>query len=317
MPARTNSFQRLIRLIYGELAGSGAQVRESVLMRDPVDGTEREIDVVIDTEMAGHPVAIAVECRDHSRRAGVQWIDQIIGKYRNLPIDKVVAVSSAGFHPSAVRKARAHRMETMTLEQASQTDWARLVRDTGTRRFLSLRTILPAGFTINAPGQPEPPDLASTPPDQIMLALPGLEPRPLTDEYDAVAEEPPIKDFLNRCGSGEVPLAVRYPEGTQARLPSGAVLAVEGVVYHFRIQDEEVDVELAPGRFGSRTVGVASAESDSWTADFALVEHPTAPATMGLTIRRRDGGKIGPGTWTLTLYGSDQLPPPRTDAEQT
>jgi len=48
VPMRSNEFQRMITLIERTLAPHGAKVTESKLVKDLVDGTEREVDVAIE-----------------------------------------------------------------------------------------------------------------------------------------------------------------------------------------------------------------------------------------------------------------------------
>ena len=97
MPKRTNDFQSLIALIERQLAPEGAQVTESKLLKDILTGEEREVDTVIETKVSGHTITIGIECRDRDRRADVEWIDQLLGKYQNLPVHKIIAVSRSGF----------------------------------------------------------------------------------------------------------------------------------------------------------------------------------------------------------------------------
>ena len=106
MPKRTNPFQRVVRSLYEVLAPLGATVEESALLTETPTGSEREIDVLITFPTLGTQLRIAVECRDHDRPQTVEWIDSLIGKYSNLPIDKVIAVSDSGFTPAAELKAK-------------------------------------------------------------------------------------------------------------------------------------------------------------------------------------------------------------------
>lgn len=126
MPQRSNDFQRLIYWIEKQLAGE-ARVVESLLLPDR-DGTPREIDITIESAAGVHPVRIAIECRDHARPADVTWIEQLYGKYRDLPVSQVVAVSKAGFTRAARAKAAAYNIRALTLNKASHADWARSVR---------------------------------------------------------------------------------------------------------------------------------------------------------------------------------------------
>lgn len=125
MPKRSNDFQRLSRRIYEQLMQLGAVVTESAMLRDSDSDTEREIDVLIELAVPGleQPTRIAIECRDHSRDSDVTWIDGLLGKYRGLPVDRVIAISRQRFTGAAQRKATRCRIETRTLQDALATDW--------------------------------------------------------------------------------------------------------------------------------------------------------------------------------------------------
>ena len=56
----------------------------------------REVDVCVHAIVSGKEVTLALECRDHKRKADQIWIDTLRGKYANLPVDKVIAVARAG-----------------------------------------------------------------------------------------------------------------------------------------------------------------------------------------------------------------------------
>src|SRR5436190_18155971 len=103
MPKRTNDFQRLVLLIEQQVQPKGFTVEESAEVIDRSMGEVREIDVLITGKLGGHSVSIAVEAIDHSRPPSVEWIDRMVGKYlhQTLPVNKVVAVSRAGFTKAA------------------------------------------------------------------------------------------------------------------------------------------------------------------------------------------------------------------------
>ena len=118
MPKRSNDFQRLIAAIEGQLAPLGAVVTESKLIKEKSSDTEREVDIAIESHIGQHRVLVALECRNRSRPANLEWIDGLIGKYRDLPVEKVVAVSRSGFTKTAIRKAKEVNISTVTLEAA-------------------------------------------------------------------------------------------------------------------------------------------------------------------------------------------------------
>lgn len=136
MPSRTNTFQKVIYLLQQHLAGS-ATVSESEFLIDRSNGERREVDVCIRSSIAETQVLICLECRDRQRKADVTWVEEMHGKHLTLPTDHLVLVSNSGFTPSAISKADAYGIETVTpggqsdakvKEMASKFNNARLTR---------------------------------------------------------------------------------------------------------------------------------------------------------------------------------------------
>lgn len=160
MPKRTNEFQQLIHYIYSQLVPEGATVTESALLKERNSDSEREVDILIEHEIAGTKFRIAVECRDRSRRDSIEWVDGLIGKYRDLDIDRVVAVNKLGFSEEAVQKAAANRIDARSLEKALDTDWPEELIKLGIVK-LTYRTFLGKVHIDAKPpltGQTEPSD---------------------------------------------------------------------------------------------------------------------------------------------------------------
>lgn len=123
MPPRSNDFQRVITFLEGQLAPTGAVVTPCAMLV-PTDGTEqREVDILIEQQVGPHSVRIAIECRAHRRKQGVEWIESIVGKYEHLPVHKVVAVSRSGFTRTAEAAARHSNIAIVTVRQALASDW--------------------------------------------------------------------------------------------------------------------------------------------------------------------------------------------------
>ncbi|MDO8608837.1 MAG: restriction endonuclease [Phaeospirillum sp.] len=70
---------------------------------DPDTGRLRQVDVLI--ERGTH--VTHVECRDHIGPQDVKWIEELIGRKDSLKADAMIAVSTSGFTPQAVVKAKA------------------------------------------------------------------------------------------------------------------------------------------------------------------------------------------------------------------
>jgi Restriction endonuclease len=123
MPKRTNDFQTLIKHIYEQIVPDGGTVTESGMVFDCEASILREVDILVEYKYAGHEFNFVVECRDRSRTETVEWIDSLIGKVKSLKVNKVIAVSNKGFAESAMAKAKANGIETLTLEEANDTHW--------------------------------------------------------------------------------------------------------------------------------------------------------------------------------------------------
>ncbi|HEY9625088.1 MAG TPA: restriction endonuclease [Crinalium sp.] len=123
MSRQGNEFQTVMKVLYEHMADAGAAVTESVELLEPTSGARREIDILIERIENGFPIRIAVECRDRATKDDVTWVDQVIGKYCDLKINKVILVSSSGFTESARLKATAHNIEVCTVEVLLAKDW--------------------------------------------------------------------------------------------------------------------------------------------------------------------------------------------------
>lgn len=116
MPKRSNDYQKVIYFVRQHIAPD-AVVRESVMLTDKATGATREVDVLVEGNFAGEKISIGIEVRDHKRPQSVVWVDEVYGKYRDLPVDKVVLVSRSGFTRSALTKAGSLGYEALTPHQ--------------------------------------------------------------------------------------------------------------------------------------------------------------------------------------------------------
>lgn len=122
MPKRTNPFQQLIHKIHATCAGPKTTVTESFLEPDP-DGIHREVDILIEEVVEIATLRTAIECRNHGRKASIEWIDQVVGKYEELEFDRVVLVNRMGFSAPAEAKAARHAIQLRTLTELSEEAW--------------------------------------------------------------------------------------------------------------------------------------------------------------------------------------------------
>lgn len=195
MPRRSNEFQRLVRAIYVVMATiEGGKVTESAILYEP-NGTPREVDILLEASIYDSPLRIAVECRDRSRKSDIEWIDGLIGKYRDLPVHKVIAVSRRGFSATAAEKAVAARIAVCSVEQCDEADWSSEFAKLGVGQF----TITLFVESVDA-------ELSSTPDPSITMEsiiknqrgdTLGTVAWMLSDCYDK-AVLPRIKEFIDK-----------------------------------------------------------------------------------------------------------------------
>ena len=119
MPQRSNAFQRLVYLVKTH-AAHPAVVTESKLLSDRHTGALREVDIVVETVVAGHNLLLAFECRDSARAADVSWVEEMIGKHERLPSNALVLASRAGFSAEARRVALAEHVELLSLDEGEE-----------------------------------------------------------------------------------------------------------------------------------------------------------------------------------------------------
>ena len=129
MPKRSNAFQNLLHVLYRQLAVN-ATVTESKMLYDSAAEEVREVDIVIESEVAGHRITIGVECNAHTRKSCVEWVERMRGKHEHLPTDKLILVSQSGFYKSARKKAQFYGIETISLGEAVKADWTKIVGKT-------------------------------------------------------------------------------------------------------------------------------------------------------------------------------------------
>ncbi len=152
MPKRSNDFQRLIKAIYSAMANvDGGKVTESAILHEP-NGTSREVDILLESSVYDVPLIIAVECRDRSRKSDIEWIDGLIGKYHNLSVHKIIAVSRLGFSASSLEKATSANIDVRSLEQCENADWSGEFMKLGVGKF----ALTPLVESVNAVLSPPP-----------------------------------------------------------------------------------------------------------------------------------------------------------------
>jgi hypothetical protein len=146
MPKQTTPFQTFMKNVYSQLEGENGFVVESQMLKEKSTDSEREIDIFIKRNVLGKEVTVAIECREWRNKNSIKWVDELIGKYIDLSVDEIIAVSKSGFYKPAKEKAEFHGIKTLTLEEANEIEWKKYF----TKLFLKTvkRTDFPQGIEL-------------------------------------------------------------------------------------------------------------------------------------------------------------------------
>jgi hypothetical protein len=123
MAKQSNLSQRIVYALYQAISPVGGTVTESAQLHETTSGIPREVDILAEARLFGTCVRVAIEVRGRGKKQDVLWIDELIGKYRDLPVDKIIAVSSAGFSEAALKKAATAGIELISALDAESRDW--------------------------------------------------------------------------------------------------------------------------------------------------------------------------------------------------
>jgi hypothetical protein len=125
------AFERKVHRLYELLEQSGAEVTWDDHIPDPDNPTQlRQIDITIRRDGK----LTLVECRHHTARQNVQWIESLIGRRTSLRAHTVIAVSSSGFTKGALMKAKKRRIIVRDLQRLTESE----IKSWGQRIALTL-----------------------------------------------------------------------------------------------------------------------------------------------------------------------------------
>ena len=158
MPKRTNPKQQVIEMLKALLAPDGCTVTPSKFLVDTQLNIQREVDIVVETEIDGHVFIQSLEVVGRGRPMDLGWVEGMLRKHLTLPTDRLFLVSWSGFTADALRLARATPRTfpvTLAKVQGSTTLYADQVNLTVKR--VAPRVRLPDGRVVPVRG---PLDLA-------------------------------------------------------------------------------------------------------------------------------------------------------------
>lgn len=125
MPARTNNFQKLVKVINHSLAPTDAKITESAMLYDPESETNREIDILIESNLLNCNIKIGIECTSISRPLDVRAIESFREKHRKVGINQTIVVSKNGFASTAKKYAEKNNIRLLTFNDAKNENWSK------------------------------------------------------------------------------------------------------------------------------------------------------------------------------------------------
>jgi len=262
MPKRSNKFQKLITAIHACIAHD-VSVNESAFLVDKETGKEREVDILLKSQLGDYSVVLSVEVNDRSRQAGSGWVEEMAGKHQALLTNKLVLVSRSGFTKPAMEKAKIRGIEALTIEEACATDWNLALRLEGQRVFqlFNIRFSCSAHLAGRSNWLPAP--------LSARVFLPGGEHPSVGDIVTFVLFNPTTKQAVlahfDSTKEQEYHAIFEPPEGTLFEEAPNIHTNLIKLAIGLHLDFEATPVQFASGRFREREIAYAQAiEPDNY-----------------------------------------------------
>ena len=116
-------FEKLAAQIYSELQPN-AQVKHNDKIKGLETGIERQIDVSIRSEIAGHKILIIVQAKDWKEPADVNAVGEFASVVKDIRAQKGVLICRGGFTSTALEYASNIGIDLCMLHDAESRDWS-------------------------------------------------------------------------------------------------------------------------------------------------------------------------------------------------
>lgn len=112
-------FEREVARIHAEMDPS-AQVQHDVNLVGRHSGRNRQVDVLIEGQIAGEKLRIAIECKRYARKLGIGGVDEFAGKLQDLNVERGLLFTVRGFTEPAQRRAEGSGVPSIQLRQLDE-----------------------------------------------------------------------------------------------------------------------------------------------------------------------------------------------------
>src|SRR6266536_4629131 len=123
MPRKGRFLEILVKHLQGFLGPQGLEIKSPELFYEN-GKLIGEIDVTVRGKLGSSSIFVGIECRDRPQDGsqGIPWLTQIHGKQHLFKAHKMIAVSTTGFKPEAVKVARDFGIDVLTINDANEID---------------------------------------------------------------------------------------------------------------------------------------------------------------------------------------------------
>jgi len=275
LPRRTNPLQKLALHIQQQL-DTTAEVHESEMLMDTQSGRQVEVDITVRGAFGGQDHLMSLECTARGRRADVGWVREMVEKHRTLSTDTLVLVSGSGFSEAALEKARFENVRAVSLQEALDADWTRIVGKEN-RLFLARYDFSPTGAYLTLREEPAV-EFEAGQDTGIVRAGPGGEAASTIKELGLqILNRPDVANQLmnrmNQDGSGTGSVDVTFPEPLYAHDSDGRAHELQKVRYTFTVRRATGPVPLSHGSWQGIPVSFGEGETGFGHTFLAISEH--------------------------------------------
>jgi hypothetical protein len=112
-------FEEEVARVHKELDAK-ASIRHNVHLIGRKSGTPRQVDVLIEGEIAGQTLRIVAECKRYARKLGIGGVDEFAGKLQDLNVERGLLFTVKGFTAPALKRAEGADVPLIQLRQLDE-----------------------------------------------------------------------------------------------------------------------------------------------------------------------------------------------------
>jgi Restriction endonuclease len=119
---QATEYEKIAAGIYRMLSPS-SHVQHDVKLLGKDSGTERQVDILIEDTVAGHKIAVAVDCKNWNSRIAVPDVGSFASFVKDIGMQKGVMLSKKGYSKNALRYAKQLGIDLCQLHDAASRNW--------------------------------------------------------------------------------------------------------------------------------------------------------------------------------------------------